>query len=764
MKKKETKTSDKKTFSNLHENASLGMTASDRSIKQGVTKGKFTFFNTSKFNRNSKLAKAYETVRNFDIIKEKKKFIDIKPTVTKLGFLSIKRKHPSFPSDESYLKNASNAFLYPHGKVLIIIDNAIWTRLKTRIHRYVLDIAKEGYWADIYTVENANAHHIKGLIKSASPRGALLVGNIPAAFYKHENDTFPCDLYYMDINGTWKETNTSGVFDGHSNNVNPEIWIGRLFTPTNNGNDITLLKEYFDRNHKFRNGNMEHRRNALSFVDDDWAGYPKKIKKAWSGFPSSFQNGVDAAVKWPHNNKVYFFKDDKYIRYNISNRKVDAGYPKKIAQAWSGFPSNFQNGVDAAITWPTNNKIYFFKGNKYLRYDTNNHSVDPGYPKLIKNAWRQFPNSFQNGISAGFAWPNGKIYFFKDDEYIRYDSSKNKMDPGYPKRIKSAWRNFPKEFQTKVDTAVIFPNDNAYIFSDNMFLCYDTNLNKVQQAGFDDCYLDAMFPSHEVDVVTHPDETRASNYKTELLKPRSWVQLCAHSNIHLHAFAADPPSGYVSNTYLSETEPPQAYFYNLFCCSSGRFTTNEYIAGWYLFDKAGGGNCQGLAVIASSKSGSMLSFEDFYLPLGQGKVIGDAFKNWWIKRGPSHDNVEISWFYGMVLLGDPTLTWYKGCVPIPTTPNDGETLNHYPRKMILEWEPVKINGVKYDVEIDAFHALATGKWAAETNQVWYIKHNISGNIFSHTFVGAQRGRWRVRSRIGNNVSPWCKWQYFRFTL
>lgn len=763
MKKKKATPSGKKRSSRLHEIADSGISVSDRSIKKTVRDENYTFFNTKKLNRNYKLVNAYEIVRNFDIIEEKVKVVDFGPIVVEAAYKSKKQRHPLFPTDESYMKDSSNLFLYPNGKILVIVAESIWNKIKSRINRYVLDLGREGYWADVYTVKNATAKNIRDLIKSELPKGALLVGNIPSAFYEHEGSNFPCDLYYMDINGTWNETDVSGVYDGHSNDVKPEIWIGRLFTPTNSGNDVNLLEEYFDRNHQFRLGNMEHRRNALSFVDDDWAGYPKKIRKAWKGFPNNFKNGVDAAVKWPFNNKVYFFKGDEYIRHDIDKGEIDEGYPKKIAQEWSELHDEFYNDIDAAVAWPTNDKIYFFKGNKYIRYDGGNNKMDPGYPKLIRDAWSGFPNSFQNGIDAGFAWPDGKIYFFKGDEYIRYESATNRMDSGYPKRIRDAWCGFPIEFQKQVDTAAIFPNNTAYFFSGNMYVRYDIGNMCVPKTGFDDCAFDYVFPSNMIDVITHPNETRASLFKDELLKSRSWIQLCAHSGTQHHDFSADPPSGIISNTYLRDNEPPQAYFYNLFCCSSGRFTTNEYIAGWYLFDKVGGGNCQGLVVVASSKTGSMLYFEDFYGPQGNGKVIGDAYKDWWIARGSSHDDGERSWFYGMVLLGDPTLAWYKGCVPIPTTPNNGEVLNHYPRGITFEWEPVTISGAQYDIEIDAFGALVQGKWSAETNQIWDIRQNISGNDFGYTFVGAQRGRWRIRSRIGNNVSQWSSWQYFRFT-
>jgi hypothetical protein len=114
-------------------------------------------------------------------------------------------------------------------------------------------------------------------------------------------------------------------------------------------------------------------------------------------------------------------------------------------------------------------------------------------------------------------------------------------------------------------------------------------------------------------------ETDADLYKAEVNSLRSWVQLCAHSWVQGHAFKVGSTNEYVPAEYFRDTNPPNAHFYNLFCCGPGRFTSNNYLAGWYVFDKAGGGTNLGLTAVASAKSGSMLVFEDFYRPLGQGE-------------------------------------------------------------------------------------------------------------------------------------------------
>ena len=104
---------------------------------------------------------------------------------------------------------------------------------------------------------------------------------------------------------------------------------------------------------------------------------------------------------------------------------------------------------------------------------------------------------------------------------------------------------------------------------------------------------------------------------------------------------------------IQDRDPP-VLFYNLFACGPGRFTDENYLAGSYIFHTT-----SGLITVASSKSGSMLNFDDFTKPLGQGKSMGTSFCEWFNAQAP-YSQSDKEWFYGMVLLGDPTL-----CLHLP---------------------------------------------------------------------------------------------------
>ncbi|HUX06758.1 MAG TPA: C25 family cysteine peptidase [Acidobacteriota bacterium] len=526
---------------------------------RGEIRGNMTHINIRSLANEYKLGKAYEQVRNLEFRADKEVELEVFPQYVKAHraprerrFTARTVRRPGYTADEGY-RNRRSRLHYPKGRMLVLVDKAVYNDVAGSIAQYVLDVGRDGYWATIHVVDGGKPAHYRNYIKSKNPVGVFLVGAIPAPWYEIGSDQFPCDLYYMDLNGTWNDPDSDGKFEGHIGNLDPEIWVGRLYTPTKNGNDAKLITDYFKRNHKFRLGHLGHSISAMAYVDDDWQ-------------------------------------------------------------------------------------------------------------------------------------------------------------------------------------------------------------------GFGDCALDLTYPASQITTYTTPTQTDADLYKSEVNSLRSFVQLCAHSHVHAHALRVGTTNEYINYLFFKDTNPPNAHFYNLFCCGPGRFTTQDYLAGWYIFDKAGGGTNLGLTAIASAKSGSMLMFEDFYRPLGRGKTIGESFVDWWRARGPSHEAWERYWFYGLALLGDPTMTWWKGLVPTLEQPQENDVFDFYPRKMEFRWDPVNISGVKYTLEIDAFHAVNAGKWAEETGQSFFVKHNLTGNTFDHYFVGAQRGRWRVRANVGGKLCSWSPWSYFRFTI
>jgi hypothetical protein len=187
---------------------------------------------------------------------------------------------------------------------------------------------------------------------------------------------------------------------------------------------------------------------------------PIAIATRFKGLNSDFASGIKAAVNWG-DGFVYLFRGDEYWKYDALSDHVDTPKPRKISDGWPTFPASFQAGIDAAFNSGTG-KAYFFKGNNYLRYNIDQDRVDdpdPGtlpYPREIAdaNGWHGLTPSFESGIDAAAFGGDGKIYFFKDLEYVRINfatRSVDVIDPPYPLSIGTMWSGLPPTIDAAVE-------------------------------------------------------------------------------------------------------------------------------------------------------------------------------------------------------------------------------------------------------------------------------------------------------------------------
>ena len=157
------------------------------------------------------------------------------------------------------------------GKVVLVVDGGVYDGISASLATFQADLESEGYAVEIWQVAGGSAEDLRSDLQdeytAGGLDGAILIGDIPAGWQDNGYGEYPVDLFLMDMNGTWTDSDGDGLYESNSNE-GPEIWVGRL-TPTyiTAGSSVELLNNYFAKNHAYRMGTLTLPDRALAYEE-----------------------------------------------------------------------------------------------------------------------------------------------------------------------------------------------------------------------------------------------------------------------------------------------------------------------------------------------------------------------------------------------------------------------------------------------------------------------------------------------------------------
>jgi len=187
------------------------------------------------------------------------------------------KEHPLVPAEFSGSVNVDGMREPTDNNVSILVDATLYPEISASVDQYITDLQTDGYSVYLETISGGTPVDIKTWIHSRYNEGCsefVLVGNITAAWAEISGSVFPCDLYYMDLDGTWQDNNHDDVYEIHSEgfgDMGPEVYVGRIYAYTlDYDTEANMVNDYFAKAHSYRLGQLAQPWRGLEYVEEDW--------------------------------------------------------------------------------------------------------------------------------------------------------------------------------------------------------------------------------------------------------------------------------------------------------------------------------------------------------------------------------------------------------------------------------------------------------------------------------------------------------------
>jgi hypothetical protein len=175
----------------------------------------------------------------------------------------------------------NGACIQQKNSVALVIDENTYNALSNEILRFKSDIERDSNFDVFVLHKNWNkASEIRNklveLFQKEGLKGAILIGDIPIMYHttKYQGKVYPkspSDYYYQKLDTKdWIEETADTIIQSQDQKhvYSRTIWTSRLMPPGDSSTQkIELLRDYFDRNHKYRVGQLSY--DGMLFVESE---------------------------------------------------------------------------------------------------------------------------------------------------------------------------------------------------------------------------------------------------------------------------------------------------------------------------------------------------------------------------------------------------------------------------------------------------------------------------------------------------------------
>ncbi|MBN1917718.1 MAG: right-handed parallel beta-helix repeat-containing protein [Verrucomicrobia bacterium] len=238
-------------------------------------------------------------------------------------------------------------------RLLIVVNDSLYESIDDLLDVYIADVEGEGYTVELVELSGGTAAGLRSLLQAKyaqadSLEAVYLIGNLVVPWFRHPNDyneggsaTFPCELFLMDMDGAWTDTDGDGYLDLHTagtGDEGPEIYTGRTvahnLTLESGQTQVSLIRRYLTKVHDWRLGVVTSNVKACLYTDDDWAwwhtDYSTACGYAWTDREDYYEGAETIASDY----KVKLQTPYEHMR--LGCHSWSGGHSFKIGSEWTG--------------------------------------------------------------------------------------------------------------------------------------------------------------------------------------------------------------------------------------------------------------------------------------------------------------------------------------------------------------------------------------------------------------------------------------------